>query len=150
MLTVSKKQTHVKFFLWCDEVWQTFCGDSYYPTAHPNVCFYVRAITLKPLTVLFCHLLVSGLLLWVLLGFPIYYLGLSTFVHIIGAVIVGSAFIYSAILLDKKTKVFSRLVQPRIECMEHKGPKISSFFEVVYQWILDKHDKICSIMKVVD
>jgi len=88
MITVSKKQTHVKFFLWCDELWQTFCHeDNYYATKNPNVCFYIRTMTLKPLIVLFCHLFIFASLLWVFIGFPVYFLGFDTFIQIIPACI---------------------------------------------------------------
>lgn len=150
MITVSKKQTHVKFFLWCDELWQTFCGDSYYATRNPNICFYIRTMTLKPFTVFFCHLLVFVFLLWVFVGFPVYFLGFNTFIQIIASIVVGLASVYGAILLNRKTKVFSNIMHARVKCMKDKGPKIAGFCDVIAQWILDKHNKICSLMEVVD
>jgi len=146
-MKVTKDQKHVKWFLKCNEVWKTWLNKSY--SGHPsntNVCIYIRTSVVYPMVMGLSTLLAIGMAFTALVGYPASLYGLFDYLLTIG-IFVGFFYVLRFVANSKFAEKWSEKQMERIEeCVETKV----SWWKMFWRWVVDKHDKICTLVEIAD
>ena len=149
----SKTQWHTKWFLFIDKFWNTrFWNDQNWSAPiRTNVCEYLRVMLLYPILMfniifsVYVFLLFAAFIQPILMfGFVNVLVALLWGVGVMAACIAGVAGIYHGSVWFRKSEFGKRFIINRKECVDKK----IGFWGLVKQWIIDRHDKVCSIIVI--
>lgn len=155
MLKVSTAAWHIKLFYFCEMIWKKY-ADTWNETNSRNtdLCTYIRTIfVLAPFAVL------ANLATWTWIGFVFFYKPIITF----GFVKIGIAagFITGVVLFGLAggwllNKIMIRLYERRVQRREEEWkreepkpePKHKSFMALLWEYLVNAHNKVCVIIKL--
>jgi hypothetical protein len=165
LISLARDSWHVRLFkastsLWMQflrprDKWMDFLGDYARRTRRTNVCSYLRMILVQAPLVILLHLGVIALGVMALLVYPYVWFGMEYvwfWATLLGFVIVGIAFIW--VLFGLVPAAWGLMGAGAVYVADaarsrrrSKGPGLLS---LIWQWIRDRHDRICSIIEIRD
>jgi hypothetical protein len=163
-MKLLESQWHVQVYLWCRETWNTFRDDNDWGL-RPNLCLYIRSITVWAPLALFCQITLFDWAGYVLVYYPVTRIGWTGFLWEVGVVTtIAIAIILFRLIrryIRRLDHIWTRRRSRKLEKLEgtredaeevltkSKRDKGPSFIEVIYNYLVAAKEKTCPSIEIV-
>ncbi len=147
MIELNENSWAARLYNWSYRIWCPFIYRSSYSSRHPNLCTLIRTMFVwGPLVIAF-HLLSALTLGYVFLWFPLSYFA-SGYLQFWFIVAIGVSIICGFVwLITKVAPGAADYIEQKYQSKH--SIEIRTFFSLIFQWIKDTHDQVCSPINIM-
>ena len=149
-MKIDKSQTHTRYFLAMHRFWNWFFSknqdrDYYIVPTSTDICLYIRTTVLYPLLLTSYIGVPLAAMFWSVVGYPISVFGVLGYLVLLLSLGALIGFLALMAFLSE-TKTGQAFFEKRKECTDQKA----SWWKCFKQWVQDRHDKICTLVEIID